>query len=222
MVCTKGVHATAADDDWWTIPTCLAALWTIVIQMVQLRLRCWSCCYIGVDLNLREWSTHVKVLMRKWSLIWLQSQFSTHMTLDPAKLFAIAVIVGFSPTSSAVNFNQCLNSIYNMTTNGTGGINGTLFYPLTSKALAVTYDFCVDHCGAGQEPFKWTVFSEQFSLWLLPCLALLSQLPFGVNDKLDNLESMLLTLRSPTLATYSLALTVLNGWWISQLFSKHM
>ena len=144
------------------------------------------------------------------------------MTLDPAKLFAIAVIVGFSPTSSAVNFNQCLNSIYNMTTDGTGGINGTLFYPLTSKALAVTYDFCVDHCGTGQEPFKWTVFSEQFSLWLLPCLALLSQLPFRVNDKLDNLESMLLTLRSPTLAAYSLALTVLNGWWISQLFSKHM
>ena len=33
---------------------------------------------------------------------------------------------------------------------------------------------------------------------------------------------MLLTLGSPTLAAYSLALTVLNGRWISQLFSKHM
>jgi hypothetical protein len=32
---------------------------------------------------------------------------------------------------------------------------------------------------------------------------------------------MLLTLGSPTLAAYSLALTVLNGRWIAQLFSKY-
>jgi hypothetical protein len=89
------------------------------------------------------------------------------------------------------------------------------------NATAITYDLCVSQCGTGQEPFQWTVFSEQFSLWLLPWLALLSQLPFGANDKLDNLESMLLTLGSPTLAAYSLALTVLNGRWIVRLFSKY-
>ena len=65
------------------------------------------------------------------------------------------------------------------------------------------------------------MFSQQFSSWLLPWLALLSQLPFGANDKLDNLESMLLTLGSPTLAAYSLALTVLNGRWIAQLFRSN-
>ena len=38
---------------------------------------------------------------------------------------------------------------------------------------------------------------------------------------MDNLESMLLTLGSPTLAAYSLALTVLNRRWIAQLFSNY-
>ena len=89
------------------------------------------------------------------------------------------------------------------------------------NATAITYDLCVSQCGTFQEPFQWTVFSKQFMSWLLPWLALLLQLPFGANDKLDNLESMLLTLGSPTLAAYSLALTVLNGRWIAQLFSKY-
>jgi hypothetical protein len=99
--------------------------------------------------------------------------------------------------------------------------HGNLLPPSTSNATAITYDLCVSQCGAGQEPFQWTVFSQQFSSWLLPWLALLSQLPFGANDKLDNLESMLLTLGSPILAAYSLTLTVLNGRWITQLFSNY-
>ncbi|RXW13782.1 hypothetical protein EST38_g12070 [Candolleomyces aberdarensis] len=57
--------------------------------------------------------------------------------------------------------------------------------------------------------------------WLLPWLALVSQLPFGPKDRLDNLESVLLTIGSPMLAAYSLTLTVLNGRWIARRFSKH-
>ena len=86
---------------------------------------------------------------------------------------------------------------------------------------AITYDLCVSQCGAGQEPFQWSVFAQQFSSWLLPWLALISQLPFGANNKLNNFESMLLTLGSPTLAAYSLILTVLNGRWIDQLFLNY-
>lgn len=49
---------------------------------------------------------------------------------------------------------------------------------------------------------------------------LISQLPFGPKDRLDNLESVYLTLGSPTLAAFSLALTILNRRWISRRFSK--
>ena len=80
---------------------------------------------------------------------------------------------------------------------------------------------CLKACGGAQEPFNWAGFSQQFGAWLLPWLALISQLPFGANDKADNLESVLLTLGSPTLAAYSLGLTALNGRWIARRFSGY-
>ena len=140
---------------------------------------------------------------------------------EPVQLFIIAVVVAFAPTSLAVNFTQCLVSINNDTTLTGKMDNHGNHLPPTSNATAITYELCISQCGTGLEPFEWMVFSEQFSSWLLPWLALLSQLPFGANDKLDNLESMLLTLGSPTLAAYSLTFTVLNDRWITQLFSKY-
>jgi len=91
----------------------------------------------------------------------------------------------------------------------------------SSQATALTYDLCVSACGAEQEPFDWSVFSQQFASWLLPWLSLLSQLPFGAHDKLKNFESVILALGSPTLAAYSLALTVFNGYWIRRRFRKY-
>ena len=88
-------------------------------------------------------------------------------------------------------------------------------------ATAITYDLCITACGTGPEPFVWSTFSQQFGAWLLPWLALVSQLPFGANDKVHNLDSMLLTLGSPMLAAYSLALTLLNKCWIAQRFEKY-
>ena len=93
--------------------------------------------------------------------------------------------------------------------------------PFSNSTTAITYDLCVSACGSGPEPMQWTVFSQQFSAWLLPWLALVSQLPFGANDKFDNFVATLLTVGSPTLAAYSLALTVLNGRWIARRFSSY-
>ncbi|TFK68411.1 hypothetical protein BDN72DRAFT_841793 [Pluteus cervinus] len=87
-----------------------------------------------------------------------------------------------------------------------------------ANATALTYRACVKLCGAGPESPSWTVITQQFSAWLLPWLALLSQLPFGAIDLLDNLSSIVLTVGSPTLAAYSLAITVMNGRWIAQHF----
>ncbi|KAF8436493.1 hypothetical protein L210DRAFT_3622432 [Boletus edulis BED1] len=90
----------------------------------------------------------------------------------------------------------------------------------TDTATALSYHGCYNHCGKGQEPFSWTVFSQEYSQWLLPYLALLSQLPFGAPRRMDNLMSVILTLGSPTLAGYSLYLTLLNARWVNdKLFS---
>jgi len=89
-------------------------------------------------------------------------------------------------------------------------------------ATAISYRDCVKYCpgGSGQEPFNWSVFSTQFAAWLLPWLALISQLPYGASDRLDNLMSMVLTVGSPTLAAYSLILTSLNNYHLAFNFSQ--
>ncbi|KAJ6551742.1 hypothetical protein B0H19DRAFT_1158747 [Mycena capillaripes] len=120
----------------------------------------------------------------------------------------------------STNFDICLQQVRNGEWGLIGGTDNA-GRPVSniSQATAITYDLCVEACGSGSEPLEWNIFSQQFSSWLLPYLALISQLPFGANDRLDNLMSMLLTVGSPTLAAYSLALTVLNRRWIARRFS---
>ncbi|KAJ7653297.1 hypothetical protein DFH06DRAFT_531204 [Mycena polygramma] len=119
-----------------------------------------------------------------------------------------------------VNFNQCLVEV-NTGLHGTVGGMDNYGNPVNiSQATAITYELCKTACGTGPEPFVWIIFSQQFTAWLLPYLALVAQLPFGATDRLDNVVATLLSVGSPTLATYSLALTVLNGHWIARRFSR--
>ncbi|TFK69332.1 hypothetical protein BDN72DRAFT_878497 [Pluteus cervinus] len=132
------------------------------------------------------------------------------------------VILSIILVGKAVNLEQCLvdfknEKLPNATVDDGRDNHGNTVSSFTN-ATALTYHACVKLCGAGQEPASWTVISQQFSAWLLPWLALLSQLPFGARDPLDNLGSIVLTVGSPTLAAYSLAITVMNGRWIAQHF----
>ncbi|KDQ57903.1 hypothetical protein JAAARDRAFT_250972 [Jaapia argillacea MUCL 33604] len=139
-------------------------------------------------------------------------------------LFTLLAVV-FPAASGRVDFGVCRQNQISgawenvtMVQNAGRDINGR-FFPNITAAPAITLEACLLMCGGpGQEPFEWNVFSQQFGAWLLPYLALVSQLPFGANGRLDNVVSMLLTVGSPTLAAYSLALTVLNNRWIVQRF----
>ncbi|KAG0697153.1 hypothetical protein DFH29DRAFT_984362 [Suillus ampliporus] len=117
----------------------------------------------------------------------------------------------------------CLNDIVENATatqNLAGLLNGD-GDPVSnfSDATAISYSLCISVCGTGREPFQWPVFSQDFSSWLLPNLALISQLPFGAQYRLDNLMSAVLTVGSPVLAGYSLFITLLNSRWISRRLS---
>ncbi|KAJ7698867.1 hypothetical protein B0H16DRAFT_1668837 [Mycena metata] len=120
----------------------------------------------------------------------------------------------------ATNFSICLDEVRSGKWGTIGGTDNS-GRPVSniSQATALTYDLCLRACGSGPERFNWNIFSQQFTAWLLPSLALASQLPFGARTRLDNLVSVLLTVGSPTLASYSLALTVLNGHWLAERFS---
>ncbi|KAJ7321231.1 hypothetical protein DFH08DRAFT_889398 [Mycena albidolilacea] len=89
-------------------------------------------------------------------------------------------------------------------------------------ATAMTLDLCLQTCGPGiwDKAARWLDFSERFSTWLLPFLALVSQLPFGGDTPFENVMSILLNVGSPTLAAYSVTLTTLNSRWIHRRFSR--
>ncbi|KAE9382848.1 hypothetical protein BT96DRAFT_1027489 [Gymnopus androsaceus JB14] len=122
-------------------------------------------------------------------------------------------------TFASTNFDQCLQDIQAGKFGPNAGVDNSGRPVPYQNATAIPYEICVIACGGGPEPFSWSDFSNQFGAWLLPWLALLSQLPFGANDNLENLISVVLAIGSPVLAAYSVALTVLNGRWIARRFS---
>ncbi|KIJ44805.1 hypothetical protein M422DRAFT_167731, partial [Sphaerobolus stellatus SS14] len=128
------------------------------------------------------------------------------MHISPTSL--LAILCFGTLITAQTNFTQCLQDVRSgMYGNGTdvGGTDNAGNPVDVQKATGVTYKLCIRACGAGQEPFQWPTFSQQFSSWVLPWLALISQLPFGTNDTPTNLESVLLALGSPVLAAYSVA-----------------
>ena len=80
----------------------------------------------------------------------------------------------------------------------------------------VNYETCINYCGYGSTPPKWSTFSPQFTAWLLPFIALTAQLPFQTVTTWDNLMSALLTVGSPALAAYSLTLTFFGTRWLQK------
>ncbi|KAJ8073074.1 hypothetical protein PM082_019942 [Marasmius tenuissimus] len=118
------------------------------------------------------------------------------------------------------NFTLCLYDIQH--TGSRSGVNNLgQFVRNPDDATAIPYITCVKECGTGPDIRPWTLVAQEFSAWLLPYLALLSQLPFGAHDRWDNLLAGVLTIGSPALAAYSVAITVLNERWLVRLFNSY-
>ncbi|KAF8996047.1 hypothetical protein BDQ17DRAFT_1518205 [Cyathus striatus] len=88
---------------------------------------------------------------------------STARDMVGSYLMALLYFALLSTLSQAsVNFNSCTLSVTQMyyrpiRLNSSG-------YPVNaSGATAISYENYLKYCGAGQEPFQWTVFSQQFS-----------------------------------------------------------
>ncbi|OAX40776.1 hypothetical protein K503DRAFT_841407 [Rhizopogon vinicolor AM-OR11-026] len=126
----------------------------------------------------------------------------------------------------AVNITDCFLEFRgnaNQTLNATGLVSATgeqvaNVMPDILSATGFTYKACLQACGAQTGTPSWGNISQQFGAWLLPYLALISQLPFGARHRVSNLMSAILTVGSPVLAGYSMILTILNARWISRLF----
>lgn len=140
----------------------------------------------------------------------------------PYLLVWVLLLISSAEAAGGVNFNRCLSDIQS----GSYGMDGLLDndgHPIpiggnASDATAVTLDVCYRACGRGSEPFSFPAFAQESSAWLVPWLALLSQLPFGANDLFENANYIIMAIGSPTLIIYSLALSAINTRWIGRLF----
>ncbi|TRM67432.1 hypothetical protein BD626DRAFT_100727 [Schizophyllum amplum] len=143
----------------------------------------------------------------------------------PIAVLSISLGGLFPLAQAAISFDKCLDGIRKgPAIDGVTDNHGHPMQPFPTcasetpfcNATALTYDLCIDRCGHGPVPFSWGPFSQQFGAWLLPWLALVSQLPFGSRYRPDDVMAMLLTVGSPALAAYTLVLNVLNARWIAR------
>jgi hypothetical protein len=122
--------------------------------------------------------------------------------------------------SAGPNFLVCMENVLNSGSfEGTVDMNGN---PTANTSLitGITYDRCVADCGPGPVDFDWYTFSQQFTSWLLPWLAVISQLPYGTRDALSSFVAVILTVGSPTLAAYSLTLAIISNRWMIKRFGR--
>jgi len=101
----------------------------------------------------------------------------------------------FLPSVVAVaNFTLCLED-FKRDPSAVGGVNSQGQPVSSAEAVGLTYETCMIRCGTSTESFMWGDFARSFSSWLLPWLALLSQLPFGSSNYVDDFISGWLSFR---------------------------
>lgn len=98
--------------------------------------------------------------------------------------------------------------------NGTVDQNGRLTQ-VVLDIVGYTYDTCLEVCGSGVDRTDFIPVIQQLTLWFLPYLTLLAQVPFMTeHDLWGDVEVVVYTLGSPMLAIYSLFLSLFNWKWI--------
>ncbi|VDC07891.1 unnamed protein product [Peniophora sp. CBMAI 1063] len=116
------------------------------------------------------------------------------------------------------------NGSFGQDAHSAGALDSNGQYVLDVKsATAITYDKCNTECSKLQSPWHtidWSQFLTNISSWLVPWLALLSQLPYGATVGAENVMALLLALGSPILAVYSLVLTALNRRHLARTLSR--
>ncbi|KAG2352333.1 hypothetical protein BDR07DRAFT_1367332 [Suillus spraguei] len=142
------------------------------------------------------------------------------------RLFLLLLLFMKGAYASNINITDCFinfrQNAYN-TNNASGLLNitgGNVTPSDIMSAVGFPYSICLSQCGSGTQNPSWANISQQFGAWLLPYLALISQLPFGAKHRVDNLMSAILIVGSPVLAGYSMILTILNANWISRQFDN--
>lgn len=109
----------------------------------------------------------------------------------------LLLLFSFSSLVVATNFTRCLED-FKKNPDAVGGVDSQGHPTNSTAAIGFTYKACTEQCGSSPAAFNWREFSQLFCAWLLPWLALLSQLPFGSGNLLDDFTSSESSFRSIT------------------------
>ena len=83
-----------------------------------------------------------------------------------------------------------------------------------TNGVGYRYRDCLDVCGPGVDTADFQAAAEQVATWLLPYLVLLAQIPLDTDSTIGDFAVVLLSVGTPTLALYSLFLTIINWKWL--------
>jgi hypothetical protein len=108
--------------------------------------------------------------------------------MHPIPTRILFLLLCLSSLVAAANFTQCLEDFKN-DPDATGGVDSRGHPTSPAEAVGFTYKTCTARCGTSAEIFNWREFAQLFSSWLLPWLALISQLPFGSGNYADDFLS---------------------------------
>jgi hypothetical protein len=89
-----------------------------------------------------------------------------------------------------------------------------------SDAWGISYEACKDFCPADSSLVDWSAFTNHLVSWFLPCMVLLTQLPFQSASMWKNMQELLLAIGSPILIIYSLAVTIFDTRTIKKAFQE--
>ena len=109
--------------------------------------------------------------------------------MKPISPRVILLLLSFtSLVAAAANFTRCLE-IFKENPNATGGVDAHGRDVSAAQAVGLKYETCTQLCGRTAEKFSWRQFAQLFNSWLLPWFALVSQLPFGSTNHIDDFVS---------------------------------
>ena len=95
------------------------------------------------------------------------------------------LLLFYSSLATATNLTQCLED-FRTDPNAVGGVDSRGRPAGAAEAVGLTYKTCTARCGGNEESFDWGEFAHS---WLPPWLALISQLPYGSGNNVDDLIS---------------------------------
>jgi hypothetical protein len=128
----------------------------------------------------KRWVPHSAAQVSPGRVHWVQI---TDDVIPLTVVLLVILLVVSTGRVDAINLAQCGDGLRKQQ-----GTEWNKTHTEPPPQFNLTYEQCLAHCGSGMGDIDWVRFSETFSSWLLPWIALMFQIPFGAEGELYTLS----------------------------------